>query len=286
MGGQPSNYTPAPQFSRQDSPYASLPSSGLGYAPPPAGEMVDKDSPPNSGVGLGVQLLPGQQRRAHSHHMLSMATSGNAAGRYPAPPPPNALSRPPAQGYQPQGHQQPPPIYSNLPMYNTRASGSGGAPVQGKHYGNPERQAHAAMRQPHTQDIASIARRGPQLSTPTEETYRRRFPKPPLEGYVQPQQASSSHPVAGQRPAVQPMVGGASGNSTIRPSTSAGDISKGIDNVIEETVSKVREDEQVAEGDGGEGIPYDPNLVCPKCRMKFREGEIQKFRRHVSSTHK
>ena len=215
-----------------------------------------------------------------------MATSGNAAGRYPAPPPPNALSRPPAQGYQPQGHQPPPPIYSNLPMYNTRASGSGGVPVQGKHYGNPERQAHAAMRQPHTQDILSIARRGPQLSTPTEETYRRRFPKPPLEGYVQPQQASSSHPVAGQRPAVQPMVGGASGNSTIRPSTSAGDISKGIDNVIEETVSKVREDEQVAEGDGGEGIPYDPNLVCPKCRMKFREGEIQKFRRHVSSAHK
>ena len=38
----------------------------------------------------------------------------------------------------------------------------------------------------------------------------------------------------------------------------SGDISR----VIEETVSKVRE--EVVEGDDGEGIPYDPNLVCPK----------------------
>ena len=70
------------------------------------------------------------------------------------------------------------------------------------------------------------------------------------------------------------------------PTPNSGDISKGIDRVIEETVSKVREEEEVVEGDDGEGIPYDPNLVCPKCRMRFREGEIQKFRRHVSSTHK
>jgi myosin protein heavy chain len=47
----------------------------------------------------------------------------------------------------------------------------------------------------------------------------------------------------------------------------------------------MRADELVSEGEG-EGIPYDPNLVCPKCRMRFREGEIQKFRRHVSSAHK
>ena len=51
-------------------------------------------------------------------------------------------------------------------------------------------------------------------------------------------------------------------------------------------MSKVREEEEEVEGDHGEGIPYDPNLVCPKCRMRFREGEIQKFRRHVSSAHK
>ena len=27
-------------------------------------------------------------------------------------------------------------------------------------------------------------------------------------------------------------------------------------------------------------IPYDPNLVCPKCGRQFRRGEIQKFRKH------
>ena len=32
---------------------------------------------------------------------------------------------------------------------------------------------------------------------------------------------------------------------------------------------------------GDEDIPYDPNLICPKCNLNFRIGEIQKYRRHV-----
>ena len=94
---------PAPQFQRHDSPYSSLPSSGLGvfggpqqqqrpsgpvYSPP-AGEMVDKDSPPSSIIGQEFQTPPaGQQRRAHS---LSMTA-------------------------RPSVQQQPPHIYSNLPL--------------------------------------------------------------------------------------------------------------------------------------------------------------------------
>ena len=70
-------------------------------------------------------------------------------------------------------------------------------------------------------------------------------------------------------------------HNSATPPQNTGDISKGIDRDIEETVSKVREDEEMTEGEDGEGIPYDPNLVCPKCRMRFREGEIQKLRRHV-----
>ena len=27
-------------------------------------------------------------------------------------------------------------------------------------------------------------------------------------------------------------------------------------------------------------IPYDPNLICPKCGKQFRRGEIQKLRKH------
>jgi len=30
-------------------------------------------------------------------------------------------------------------------------------------------------------------------------------------------------------------------------------------------------------------VPYDPNLICPKCHLKFRIGEIQKYRRHVKT---
>ena len=28
--------------------------------------------------------------------------------------------------------------------------------------------------------------------------------------------------------------------------------------------------------------PYDPNLVCPKCGRQYREGEIQRLRRHIN----
>ena len=30
-------------------------------------------------------------------------------------------------------------------------------------------------------------------------------------------------------------------------------------------------------------IPFDPNLVCPKCKKQFREGEIQKYKKHFKS---
>ena len=29
-------------------------------------------------------------------------------------------------------------------------------------------------------------------------------------------------------------------------------------------------------------LPYDPNLVCPKCGKRYRIGEVQKFGRHVN----
>lgn len=71
----------------------------------------------------------------------------------------------------------------------------------------------------------------------------------------------------------------------VSPSPSSGDILKHINNIIEEMASRVRAAEQVGEGEESEGIPYDPNLVCPKCKMKFCEGKIQKYRKHVTSPH-
>ena len=41
----------------------------------------------------------------------------------------------------------------------------------------------------------------------------------------------------------------------------------------------------LTEGVGGaatnSNVPFDPNLVCPRCHLQFRIGEIQKFKKHV-----
>ena len=181
---------PAPQFQRHDSPYSSLPSSGFGvfggpqqqqrpsgpvYSPP-AGEMVAKDSPPSSIIGQEFQPPPaGQQRRAHSQ-MLSMTTRSSV-------------------------QQQPPHIYTNLPLPHTIKQSLA---VVGDIWGvrGESGPASAVMRPPHTQHLA-VTRRGSQQSQFSTRAVegRRSQKKPQLEGYVQP------------------------------------------------------------EGDDGEGIPYDPNLV-------------------------
>ena len=63
------------------------------------------------------------------------------------------------------------------------------------------------------------------------------------------------------------------------PTPNSGDISKGIDRVIEETVYEAREEE----GYDGEGIPYDPNLVCPKWFTHFcLFFTVSKFQREFS----
>ena len=35
-------------------------------------------------------------------------------------------------------------------------------------------------------------------------------------------------------------------------------------------------------GDSSESAPYDPNLECPTCGLKFKIGQIQTFREHAS----
>ena len=315
MGTQPNKQPNHPlQLQRQDSLYSSLPSSGLGafgqqravYAQDDtslysAGEPVDKDSPPNSNIGQTPQpqhFQSGPSRKAHSQ-MLSISNTGNAQ-RFPPP-----HGRPPQQGtLQPLNNQ----LYGNLPLntghsHNTVPPNSGGQQrlSNSVRVGSQGQPGTSSARPSYPHDASSLMGNNQQseFSKPVEESRRFASRKPQLGGYVKPQQASS-HPVGGRHLAVDPLAGRAESHSSsdrgesaanapkqgpISPSPSTGDISKGIDTIIEQTASKMREDGQVGEGEG-EGIPYDPNLVCPKCRMRFREGEIQKFRRHVSSAHK
>ncbi|XP_019848831.1 PREDICTED: uncharacterized protein LOC109580266 [Amphimedon queenslandica] len=64
-----------------------------------------------------------------------------------------------------------------------------------------------------------------------------------------------------------------------------------IDNIDEE-IQQMAEDvrkgsrgpstAEVLFDDGNSSLPYDPNLVCPKCGKQYRVGEIQKLRRHIN----
>ena len=62
---------------------------------------------------------------------------------------------------------------------------------------------------------------------------------------------------------------------------------KGIDDEIQEMAEEVREmsrrpdTQEVLFDDEDSSLPYDPNLVCPKCGRQYRVGEIQKLKRHM-----
>ena len=62
---------------------------------------------------------------------------------------------------------------------------------------------------------------------------------------------------------------------------------KGIDDEIHEMAEEVRRmsrrpvtDEIILDNEDS-SLPYDPNLVCPKCGRQYRVGEIQKLKRHM-----
>ena len=62
---------------------------------------------------------------------------------------------------------------------------------------------------------------------------------------------------------------------------------KGIDGQIHEMAEEVRRmsrrpgTQEVIFDDEDSSLPYDPNLVCPKCGRQYRVGEIQKLKRHM-----
>ena len=62
---------------------------------------------------------------------------------------------------------------------------------------------------------------------------------------------------------------------------------KGFDAEIHEMAEEVRrmsrrpDTQEVIFDDEDSSLPYDPNLVCPKCGRQYRVGEIQKLKRHM-----
>ena len=63
-------------------------------------------------------------------------------------------------------------------------------------------------------------------------------------------------------------------------------LEKGIDGDIRRAARNVKKQmagRELSVGGGGVEAPYDPNLTCPSCGLRFRIGEIQKFKRHAST---
>lgn len=144
----------------------------------PGGDIVDKDSPPSSTVGQGPQQFA-LQRRAHSQ-MLSMASSSTAQAH---PPPPQHF-RPPAQ--QPSNSH----IHHNVPIIPSISGGQYNIGQRSSVNVSGQPGPHVP-RPPQTQDMAAMLREN-KYSTPIDKSHRRRHcEKPPLEGYIKPQQPDS-----------------------------------------------------------------------------------------------
>ena len=63
-----------------------------------------------------------------------------------------------------------------------------------------------------------------------------------------------------------------------------GQLTKEIHEVAEEVRRRNRRPDtnEVIFDDKDSSLPYDPNLVCPKCGRQYRVGEIQKLKRHIN----
>ena len=60
-------------------------------------------------------------------------------------------------------------------------------------------------------------------------------------------------------------------------------LEQGIDQDIGAAANDIKAQTRDEGGQGSEGAPFDPNLVCPTCGKKFRIGQIQVFRQHAGA---
>ena len=98
--------------------------------------------------------------------------------------------------------------------------------------------------------------------------------------------ANVRHPVQGPSRQPQPSQAAYTSPNTSQPGR--GMDSDRLDVGIKREIYHIAKDEMKSKSEtpqalAYEGIPYDPNLVCPKCHLRFRIGEIQKYRRHVKT---
>ncbi|XP_019848821.1 PREDICTED: trichohyalin-like [Amphimedon queenslandica] len=116
-------------------------------------------------------------------------------------------------------------------------------------------------------------------------------PRSPLASSQNIHKRKHQESVATQEREEKPKKKGKQQRKTDDDSDSDIEENKLIDNIDEE-IQQMAEDvrkgsrgpttAEVLFDDGDSSLPYDPNLVCPKCGKQYRVGEIQKLRRHIN----
>ena len=150
-------------------------------------------------------------------------------------------------------------------------------------------QATITQRPQQVEDLLIKERRRQELAQKAEEALREveQVRKQPPRKTMLPHTLSKQEPVNQQQPKKkikQQQAAADDSDSDIEENV----LLKGIDDEIHEMAEEVREmsrrpdTQQVLFDDNDR--PYDPNLVCRKCGKRYREGEIQKLKRHLSTS--
>lgn len=254
----------------------------------PHPDLLDRDSPPSSfqphGQDQYQQHYGGQQpllRAFSQQHYPSFQQAGQQQRVLQ-----QHGQQQPGQHYHKYSQQSQHSMTTNAVMATPRNQaqiGISGGGYQhhpsslGTNAGLPTQHAYLHTARP-GQPPSQTANSGANLSQPipgSTNNYPTQETRPPLQAQkaLHPQEESQPHRKSQVKS--HPSKDSRQGSGQIR-------LDKGIDNEIEETAEYLQE-----EGEpyslNSDNVPYDQNLVCPMCGQRFRLGQIQKFRKHVSS---
>ena len=259
----PSSLPPMPSISGEVNTYHRHAQDDSGLYRERTPDFVEKDSPPSSNISSQSSQPPEASQQllqyARGHRQPAGVTAGVGSGRQDALPTPfyPANSPRPQQTYLPQQRE---------PSYPTPMSR---VPVS--HQPIP----HAQFDHRGTNTTSNLLDEPRSRHTPHAHTAN-------LHYSVQETQQGPS-PQVKYPPRMQ---GEALNTVTSQPNQGqeSNQLEVGIEREIYAVAKNViKSDSEAPQTLADEDIPYDPNLICPKCKLNFRIGEIQKYRRHVKT---
>ena len=257
----PSSLPPMPSISSEANAYHkhAHDDSGLYHEHTP--DFVEKDSPPSSNISSQSSQSPEASQQLSQYSRGHRQPAGGGSGRQGALPSRFVATnspRPSQQTYPPQQREASYPT----PMSHVPVSHQPTPRTQFGHHG-PNTTSNLldepqARRTPHAHTA--------NLHYSVQETQQ--GPSPQVK-YPPGMRGAPLNTVATSQP---------------NQGLESNQLEVGIEREIYFTAKDViKSDSEAPQTLVDEDIPYDPNLICPKCNSNFRIGEIQKYRRHVAT---